>query len=86
MLLAIVAIWAIVIPVAILAVSWQAANLREERALRAAARSIETHHRAAPPVGGRAACTVRAARPRRTITRRVCPEFSRGARRRPASA
>jgi hypothetical protein len=79
MLLTIVAIWAIVIPLAILGVSWQTARLRDARASLAAGRR-------APPRTSQAACARRGARPRRTITRRVCPELPRGAGRRPASA
>ncbi len=83
MLLTIVAIWAVVIPLAILGVSWQTARLREARA------SLTAQRRAPRPTshaGSVPTCARRAARPRRTITRRVCPEFPRGAGRRPASA
>ena len=83
MLLTFIAIWAIVLPVAILAVSWQAARLREERGSQTADRSVP---RLASPVGSLPACAHRAARPRRTITRRICPEFPRSAGRRSASA
>ena len=74
MLLTIVAIWAIVIPLAILAVSWQVAKLRDERALRAADRSVPEPRSSVDRVVGMPACAVPAARPRRTLTRRVCPE------------
>ena len=40
MLMTIVAIWAIVIPLAVLAVSWQAARLREDAASQTADRSV----------------------------------------------
>jgi hypothetical protein len=83
MILTLVAIWAIVLPVAILAISWQAARLREARSSQTAGRSVP---RLASPAGPPAACARRAARPRRTITRRVCPEFARSAGRRSASA
>jgi hypothetical protein len=86
MLLTIVAIWAIVIPLAVLAISWQVANLRDQRALRAAKRSVLELRPSAVGVAGLPACAVPAARPRRTITRRVCPARPRGAGRRPASA
>jgi hypothetical protein len=81
MLLTVVAIWAIIIPLAILGVSWQSTRLRE-------ARTDATRSAAAPstPAQSLPACARRGARPRRTITRRVCPELPRGARRRPASA
>ena len=83
MLLTIVAIWAVVIPLAILGVSWQTARLREARASLTAQRRAP---RSTSHAGSLPACARRAARPRRTITRRVCPEFPRGAGRRPASA
>jgi hypothetical protein len=85
MLLTVVAIWAIVIPLAVLAISWHSARLREARGSQTGPRSVRepdcVQHAATLP-----ACAVRAARPRRTITRRVCPELSRGAGRRSASA
>jgi hypothetical protein len=83
MLLTIVAIWAILIPLAILAISWQSARLREARGSQTTDRSVP---RPASRAGSLPACAVRAARPRRTITRRVCPELPRGAGRRSASA
>jgi hypothetical protein len=83
MLLTIVAIWAVVIPLAILGVSWQAARLREARASLAEGRPAP---RPTSQAGSLPACARRAARPRRTVTRRVCPEHPRGAGRRPASA
>jgi hypothetical protein len=83
MLLTIVAIWAVVIPLAILGVSWQTARLREARAaLTAASRAP----RSAVHAGSLPGCARRAPRPRRTITRRVCPELPRDVGRRPASA
>jgi hypothetical protein len=89
MLLTIVAIWAVVIPLAVLAVSWQAAKLREETASQTADRPVPTRGRAttaATAAGAVPACAARTVRPRRTITRRVCPELPHGAGRRPASA
>ena len=86
MLLTIVAIWAIVIPLAVLGISWQVAKLRDERALRAVRRSVPELRPGAMRAAGVPACAVPAARPRRTLTRRVCPELPRGAGRRPASA
>jgi hypothetical protein len=83
MLLTIVAIWAVVIPLAILGVSWQAARLREARVSLVEDRPAP---RQTAPAGSLPVCARRAARPRRTITRRVCPELPRGAGRRPASA
>jgi hypothetical protein len=80
MLLTIVAMWAVVIPLAILGVSWQAARRREARV------SLTDAPRQTTPAGSLPVCARRAARPRRTITRRVCPELPRGAGRRPASA
>ena len=83
MLLTLVAIWAIVLPVTILAVSWQAARLRDVRRL------ADRGPLGPPPgVASRIAARLRprAARPRRTVTRRVCPEFPRSAGRRSASA
>jgi hypothetical protein len=86
MLLTIIAIWAIVLPLAVLGISWQIAKLREERALQTTGRSVTELRRDTPRAGGVPACAVPAARPRRTLTRRVCPELPRGVRRRPASA
>ncbi len=86
MLLTVVAIWAIVIPLAVLAISWQVANLRDERALRVLERSVPEPRPGAARASGTPACAVPAARPRRTLTRRVCPEPPCGAGRRPASA
>jgi hypothetical protein len=83
MLLTIVAIWAIVIPLAILGVSWQTARLRDARASLAAGRRAQ---QPTSQAGSLPACARRGARPRRTITRRVCPELPRGAGRRSASA
>jgi hypothetical protein len=86
MLVTIVAIWAIVIPLAVLGVSWQAAKLRDARASQTADRSVAPLGRGASHAGVVPVCAVPATRPRRTITRRVCPELPRGAGRRPASA
>ena len=86
MLLAIVAMWALVLPLAILGITWQAAKIRNERVARTAGRSVPQFGRASSRAGGVPACAVSAARPRRTITRRVCPELPRGAGRRSASA
>ena len=83
MLLTIVAIWAIVIPLSILGVSWQGARMRDARLAPAAGRRAP---RPSSQAGSLPACARRAARPRRTITRRVCPELPRGAGRRSASA
>ncbi|MGZ4299930.1 MAG: hypothetical protein ACXVVK_23080 [Solirubrobacteraceae bacterium] len=80
MLLTIIAIWAIVIPLVVLAISWEAANRREARTAQGSGRTGAKRLPAGMP-----RCTRRALRPRRTITRRVCPQHSR-ARRRPASA
>ncbi len=85
MLLTIVAIWAIVIPVAVLGISWQAARLCEETASQAGHPSVPELVRTASGAGTAPRCAARAARPRRTITRRVCPERPRAGRR-PASA
>jgi hypothetical protein len=78
--LAIIAIWAIIIPLVILAVCWDSAKRREARATQAARRA-----RCLLCPGGVPKCAMRPRRPRRTITRRVCPELPR-TRRRPASA
>ena len=86
MLLTIVAIWAIVVPLAVLGISWQVANLRDERALRAAKRAARQPRPGAARAASVPACAVPAARPRRTTTRRVCPELQGGAGRRAASA
>jgi hypothetical protein len=86
MLLTIVGIWAIVIPLAVLGISWQLANLRDERAPRAVKRSDSELGPGAARAAAVPACAAGAARPRRTLTRRVCPERPRGAGRRPASA
>jgi hypothetical protein len=86
MLLTIVSIWAIVIPLAIVGVSWKAAKVRDAPASHTAGRSVPGLGRDTSHAGGLPACAVPTARPRRTITRRVCPELPRDARRRPASA
>jgi len=84
--LTIVAIWAIVIPLSILGLTWQLANMRDARAEKAASRSASRLGRGDSRTGLLPACAAPAARPRRTTTRRVCPELPRGVRRRPASA
>ena len=81
MLLTIVAIWTIIIPLAVLAISWEGANRREERAAQARSRSLEK-----PRPAGVPQCAGRAARPGRSRARRVCPERPRAARSRRASA
>jgi hypothetical protein len=86
MLLTIITFWAIIIPVAVLAFTWEAAKRREAGAARAHARSAAEEHRVLSPSGAIPPCATRPMRPRRTVTRRVCPEHSRGAGRRPASA
>jgi hypothetical protein len=86
MLLTIVAIWAIVIPLLVLGLSWQIAKLREADATHTIQRSVAMLRSAGSQAGGVPPCAVRAARPRRTITRRVCPELPRGVGRRSASA
>jgi hypothetical protein len=73
--LAIIAIWSIVIPLVVLAVCWESAKRREARAAKAGKRSAASLPR----------CATRTPRPRRTVTRRRCPELPR-TRRRPASA
>jgi len=83
MLLTIVAIWAIVIPLAVLGVSWKAADMRDVRAAEAATRSL---HNRLVSADGNPRCAVPATRPRRTITRRACHERPRGVGRRSASA
>jgi hypothetical protein len=85
MLLTIVAIWAIVIPLVVLALSWQLANMRDTRAVEPAHGSA-SRRGTSRPAGSVPRCAVPAGRPRRTTTRRVCPELPRGVRRRPASA
>jgi hypothetical protein len=86
MLLTIITFWAIIIPVAVLAFSWEAARRRESGAARAHARSVAEEHRRPSHTGTTPACAMRPVRPRRTVTRRVCPEHPRGAGRRSASA
>ncbi len=86
MLLTIITFWAIIIPVAVLAFSWTGAKRREAGAARARARSVAEQHRVLSPSGAIPPCATRPVRPRRTVTRRVCPEHPRGAGRRPASA
>ena len=86
MLLIIITFWAVIIPVAVLAFSWEAAKRREAGAARAHARSVPEGHRVRSPSEAIPPCATRPVRPRRTVTRRVCPEHRRGAGRRPASA
>jgi hypothetical protein len=83
MLLTIVAIWALVIPLVVLAVSWQLAAIREARDVQATEASPSGLHRVDRAVPR---CAVPATRPRRTTTRRVCPEQLRRVGRRSASA
>jgi hypothetical protein len=83
MLVTIIAVWAIVLPLTILAASWQAARLREDRGRLTAASSVPAP---ASHAGSLPDCARRAARPRRTLSRRVCPELPGDAGRRPASA
>jgi len=81
MLFTIVAIWAVVIPVAVLAVSWGAPDRRETRK----AQTNESVSTREP----RTAVTPRAhraVRPSRITARRTCPELAGDARRRPTSA
>jgi hypothetical protein len=81
MFVAIVAIWAIVIPVAVLAISWQAPDRLGARGAQAneslgAGMSVTAvHPRARRP-----------ARLSRVVGRRSCPELMGDARRRPTSA
>jgi hypothetical protein len=82
MLLTIVVIWAIVIPVVFLAASWQLANIRDARDLQATGASA-SRQRSDPGVPR---CAVPSAHPRRTTTRRVCPEQPRRVGRRSPSA
>ena len=81
MLFTIVAIWAVVIPVAVLAISWRAPDRREARK----AQSNESVSTREPrtAVSPRAH---RAVRRSRTSARRTCPELAGDARRRPTSA
>jgi hypothetical protein len=81
MIWTIVAIWAVVIPVIVLLLTWDAARRREARAAQARRRSLPTHRQSGVP-----ACVVRATRPSRTTTRRICPHVAGRVRRRPASA
>ena len=81
MIWTIVAIWAVVIPVVALLISWDAARRREARAELGRRRLLPNHHQSAVP-----ACVVRAVRPSRTATRRICPNVAGRVRRRPASA
>jgi hypothetical protein len=85
MLLTIVAIWAVVIPLAVLGISWQMAKLREASPSQTADRMVPELGRTTSPANV-PECAVPTARPRRTVTRRVCPELPRGVGRRPASA
>jgi hypothetical protein len=86
MLLTIVAIWAVVIPLAVLGISWLVGKLREESAAQTTDRSVPELRPGTSRPDGVPACAIPAVRPRRTITRRVCPELPHGAGRRPASA
>jgi hypothetical protein len=84
--LTIVAIWAIVIPVLILAISWQITKPRPNGSRQIAQGPASMLRGEASRSGVAPGCAVPAARPRRTITRRLCPALARGVRRRPASA
>ena len=81
MLFIIVAIWAVVIPVAVLNVSWRAPDRREAR--KAQANESVSAREPRTAVAPRAH---RAVRPNRTSARRRCPELADDARRRPTSA
>jgi hypothetical protein len=78
MLFAIVAIWAVVIPVGLLAISWGAPDPREPQ-------TDESVSTLEPPTAA-PSLVHRAVRPGRTTVRRRCPELAREARRRPTSA
>jgi hypothetical protein len=86
MLLTIVVIWAIVIPVLVLGISWQIARLREADAAHTTRRSVPVLRSGRSRTLGVPRCAIPAARPGRTITRRVCPELPRGVGRRSTSA
>ena len=70
MLVTIVAIWAVVIPLVILGVSWQAANRRDARAAQALGRSVP-----APRQPGVPACVARAVPQGRRRTVRPLPRW-----------
>jgi hypothetical protein len=80
MILAIVAIWAIVIPCVILATAGMTDRRAKARREQLGASSIAVHpdhvHIRATP-----RCVIRAPRPGRATTRRVCPELDRRRRR-----
>ena len=77
MLYTIMAIWAVVIPVATLAVSWGTPDRRE---------ASEVHNESTSTGKSRTAVAPRAARPSRATARRMCPQLAGAAHRRPASA
>ena len=81
MVLTVVAIWAVVIPVAILAISWGASDRREDNSMQTNESVSTGKLPTAVPRRPR-----RAARPSRATARRVCPELAGDARRRPTSA
>ncbi len=81
MLFTIVAIWAVVIPVAVLAVSWGAPDRRETREAQTNESVSSREPRTAVPPRAH-----RAVRPTRITARRTCPELAGDARRRPTSA
>jgi hypothetical protein len=81
MLFTIVAIWAVVIPVAVLAISWGAPDRREVCEVQTNELIGTGKYRSAPPRAQRTPT-----RPSRAAARRVCPDLGGDARRRPASA
>ncbi len=84
--LTIVAIWAIVIPLVIVAVGWQITKPRPSGSRHIAEGPASLLRREASQSAVLPPCAVPAAHPRRTTLRRVCSELPRGGRRRPASA
>ena len=81
MLFTIIAIWAVVIPVAVLAMSWRAPDRHEAR--KAQANESVSTREPRTAVSPRAH---RAVRPSRTSARRTCPELASDPRRRSTSA
>ena len=81
MLFTIVAIWAVVIPVAVLAISWRAPDRREARKAQTD-ESVSTRE----PRTAVSPRAHRAVRRSSTSARRTCPELAGDARRRPTSA
>jgi hypothetical protein len=86
MLLTIIVVWAIAIPSVVLAFSLRVAEVRETERPETASWSTSEPGREASRASAVPRCAAPAARPRRTTTRRVCPEQARGVGRRPASA